>query len=104
MVILEGMFLIQPPPIPTMSFMRDYVNLLLAKYVRSHLKAGVTAVHVVFDNPGSLKEIEPRRWDNTTKDLSAHQCIHFSSEQTIFQVHGRQYLSTMQENPDTLPS
>ena len=46
MVILEGMFLIQTPPIPT-SCMRDYVNLLLAKSVRPHLKARVTAVHVV---------------------------------------------------------
>ena len=58
--------------------------------MRPHLKAGVTSVHVVFDNPGLLpeapKEIEHRRRDNTTKDLSAHHCIHFSSEQPIFQV------------------
>ena len=33
--------------------MEDYVNL---KSVHTHLKAGVTAVHVVFDNPGSLPE------------------------------------------------
>ena len=83
-VILEGMFLVQTPPIPTMSCMRDYVNLLLAKSVRPHLKAGDTAVHVVFDNPGSLpEEIEHRRQDNTTEESSAHQCIHFSSEQPI---------------------
>ena len=107
-VILEVMFLIQTPPIPTMSCMRDYVNLLLTKSVYSHLKAGVTAVHVVFDNPGLLpeapKEMEHRRRDNTTKDLSAHHCIHFSSEQCIFQVHGGQYLLSMQESPDTLPN
>ena len=86
----------------------ETVNLLLTKSVRPHLKAGVTSVHVVFDNPGLLpeapKEMEHRRRDNTTKDLSAHHCIHFSSEQCIFQVHGGQYLLSMQESPDTLPN
>ena len=43
--------------------------------MRPHLKARVTAVHVVLDNPASLKEIEHRRRDNTTKDLCAWSAV-----------------------------
>ncbi len=65
--ILEGMFMIQTSPIPTMSTMKDYVKLLFSKYVKPHFQAGVIEVHVVFDNPSALpespKEIEHRRRD-----------------------------------------
>ena len=85
-VILEGMFLIQIPPIPTMGGMKDYVNLLLTKSVRPHLKAGVIEVHVVFDNPGSLsetpKEIEHRRRD-MAQQKSTHECVQFFSHTCI---------------------
>ncbi len=49
-VILEGMFMIQTPPIATMSNMHEYVKLLLYKYVKPHLRVGANEVHVVFDN------------------------------------------------------
>lgn len=80
--ILEGMFMIQTPPLPTMSLMKDYVKLLLAKHINPHLRAGATEVHVVFDNPGSLtetpKEIEHRRRDKNDND---HKCTSFESNQ-----------------------
>ena len=50
--ILEGTFIIQTPPIPTMTYMQDY----LTKFVRPHFAAGVTEVHVIVDNPGALPE------------------------------------------------
>ena len=81
-VILEGMFLIQTHPLPTMRNLQDYVEMLIQKYLLIHLKAGVTQVHVVFDSPGSLKEtpkeIEHARRDGKTEDKH-HQCINFSS-------------------------
>ena len=79
-VILEGMFMIQTSPLPTMSFMKDYVKLLVSKYVRPHLQVGVREVHVVFDNPDSPmetpKEIEHRRRD---KNID-HKCTTFWSD------------------------
>ena len=54
--ILEGMFMVQTSPMPTMSCMQEYARLLLNQYVRPHFKAGVTEVHVVFDNPGSMRD------------------------------------------------
>ncbi len=80
------MFLIQTPPMTTMGCMKDYVHLLLVKAVHPHLKAGVTEIHVIFDNPGSLpetpKEIEHRRRDSAAQDDS-HACAQLSSEQPV---------------------
>ena len=85
-VILEGMFLIQTPPLPTMSCMKEYVKMLLARFVLPHFVAGVTAVHVVFDCPGSLpetpKELEQRRRDKAV-DTSNHNCTQFSSDMIL---------------------
>ena len=47
----------------SVEFMKDRVSLLFLKSVHPHLKAGVTAVHVVFDNPGLLPET-PNTVDN----------------------------------------
>ena len=80
--ILEGMFIVQTPPILTMTYMQDYVQLLLTKFVRPHFAAGVTEVHVIFDNPGALpetpKEIEQSRQDQEHQVLT-HDCKQFSS-------------------------
>lgn len=62
-----------------MSCMREYVQLLLAQYVRPHFRAGAKEVHVVFDNPGAMKEtpkeIEQKRRDNNAdKTRVAHSC------------------------------
>ena len=52
--ILEGMFMIQTSPLPSMSCMREYAELLLTQYARLHFQAGALEVHVVFDSPGSM--------------------------------------------------
>ena len=84
-VILEGMFLIQMSPLPTMSCMEEYVKLLLSRYVRPHFRAGVIEVHVVFDvtglQPESPKEIEQLRRDKITQEASySHHCIDFCTD------------------------
>lgn len=82
-VILEGMFLIQTSPLPTMSCMEDYVKLLLARFVCPHFTAGAKEVHVVFDCPGSLpetlKELEQRQRDKGV-DSTTHHCTSFSGD------------------------
>ena len=84
-VILEGMFLIQMSPLPTMSCMEEYVKLLLSRYVRPHFNTGVIEVHVVFDVPGmqpeSPKEIEQLRRDRSTQETNTtHHCMDFCSD------------------------
>ena len=85
-VILEGMFMIQTSPIPTMSYMTDYVQYLLTRFVCPHFAAGVKEVHVVFDNPGSQsetpKEPEQMRRDRASESQTStcrHECISFHS-------------------------
>ena len=85
-VILEGMFLIQMSPLPTMSCMEEYVKLLLARFVKPHFIAGAIEVHVVFDVPGSQpespKEIEQLKRDKNTQEATTntHNCIQFCSD------------------------
>ena len=82
--ILEGMFMIQTSPMPTMSCMREYAQLLLAQYIRPHFRAGVQEVHVVFDSPGSMaetpKEVEQKRRDSIVdKQTGSHSYIEIIS-------------------------
>ena len=85
-IILEGMFMIQTSPIPTMSYMTDYVQYLLSRFVRPHFVAGAKEVHVLFDNPGSQsetpKELEQMRRDKASESQTStcrHECISFHS-------------------------
>ena len=83
--VLEGMFMIQTPPLPIMEQMQDYVKLLLTKYVKPHLVAGAKEVHIVFDNPGSLSET-PKELEHVRRDKdneAAHQCLSFKSSLPI---------------------
>ena len=65
-----------------MSYMADYVEYLLTRFVKPHFGAGCKEVHVVFDNPGSLNESpkEQSRRDTsakTTKPAATHECLPF---------------------------
>ena len=87
-VILEGMFLIQTAPIPTMKYMKEYAKFLLTRFIRQHLNAGATEVHVVFDNPGSMpespKEIEQGRRDaHSSNPPSDHTCFVMNHDMNI---------------------
>ena len=82
--ILEGMFLIQSTPLPSMSCMKEYTQWLLHQYIRPHFRAGVQEVHVVFDTPGSMpetaKELEKRRRDKElTGKVDAQECNEIQS-------------------------
>ena len=85
--ILEGMFMIQTSPMPGMTYMREYAQLLLQQYIRPHLQAGVQEVHVVFDTPGLMcetpKELEKKRRDNAALTGRKHSCTKMSSTTTV---------------------
>ena len=85
--IVEGMFMIQTSPLPTMSSMQEYTRLLLNQYVRPHFRAGVQEVHVVFDSPGSMrespKELEQRRRDSGAEHSENHECVPLNSSTTL---------------------
>ena len=82
-VILEGMFIIQTPPFPTMEHMKEYAQMLFIRYVTPHYNRNATEVHVVFDNPGGLaetpKEIEQKRRDAASAESMDHKCTTFHS-------------------------
>ena len=83
--VLEGMFIIQSSPLPSMGCMREYSKWLLDQHVRPHLRAGAKEVHVVFDSPGSMrespKELEQRRRDSNADDT--HKCTEISSTSAV---------------------
>lgn len=85
--ILEGMFMIQTSPLPGMTCMREYAQLLLQQYIRPHLQAGMQEVHVVFDTPGLMKEtpkeLEQKRRDSVVLKGDKHSCIQMSSTTTV---------------------
>ena len=68
-----------------MSYMTDYVQYLLARFVRfvrPHFAAGAKEVHVLIDNPGSQsetpKELEQIRRDKAAESRTStcrHECI-----------------------------
>ena len=83
--ILEGMFMIQTTPLPTMGSMQEYAQFLLHQFVRPHLSVGVQEVHVVFDSPGSMKE-SPKELEHRRRDSSvsrSHECITINSTSTL---------------------
>lgn len=86
--ILEGMFMIQVSPLPSMSCMEEYAKLLLSIFVKPYFCAGVIEVHVVFDSPGTQKE-SPKEIKQYTRDRSYkegiwdHNCTDFSSDLLI---------------------
>ena len=85
---MEGMFMVQTEPFPTIENMKEYVKMLFLKYVRPHFVSGVIEVHVIFDNPGALpetpKELEQKRRDMKKADSSCeHECFKFSDSARV---------------------
>ena len=57
---------------------KDYAMMLFKQYIKHHLTAGVSEVHVVFDSPGSLtetpKQLEQKRRDTDSSMSVDHKC------------------------------
>lgn len=87
-VIMEGMFMVQTEPFPTMGNMKEYVQMLFLKYIRPHYTYGTLEVYVIFDNVGARpetpKELEQKRRDMKTADSNLnHECCNFSDTTAI---------------------
>ena len=76
-VIIEGMFIINTKPLTSHKTMASYGAFLIRRFISPHFLRGSTQVHVLFDNPGQLKEnpkvFEQDRRDSTGPSLE-HTC------------------------------
>ena len=84
--IVEGMFLINTSPLRKQTTMADYALFLLRRFIVSQFHKGSKEVHVIFDNPGHLKNIpkyEQKRRDKATQVLADHKCDDITSDSAI---------------------
>lgn len=86
-VILEGMFLIQTTPPPSVITFRHYTNMLLKRFVCPHLNAGVKEVHILYDDPNysqiSPKLIERQKRDQSMNIDTSHECLKIESSTPV---------------------
>ena len=92
--ILEGMFLINSLPLPNHLTLMDYGNFLLKRYIVSQFKKGSSQVHVVFDNPGRLKNT-PKYFEQKKRDMKAtiaanHTCATFTDNTKVLHKKWRE--------------
>ena len=80
-VLLEGMFIIQTPPVSTTSTFNEYAEFITKRYLMPHLKANTSEVHVLFDDPDQMpespKQLERKRRDES-HTVQQHQCNNIS--------------------------
>ena len=83
--ILEGMFLINTPPLGFMKTFKDYGNFFIQRWVKKYLEEGFVEIHLLFDDPGrhgtSPKDIERMRRD--TKAVEGEQIIDLNESSPI---------------------
>lgn len=82
--ILKGMFLINTTPLGTHKVLKEYVNFLMQRYILTQFRKGSDEVHLIFDNPGQLKNtpksFEQARRDATAIVIEGHQCTEFNQD------------------------
>ena len=76
--ILERMFMIQTSPMPGMSSMREYTQLLLQLYVRPHFRKYM--LYLTHQGP---KELEQKRRGSTAAKGENRSCIQIHSTTTV---------------------
>ena len=80
--LIEGMFIINTTPLGHHKNLGDYASFLLKRFILTQFRRGCQEVHVVFDNPGRLKNtpkyFEHLRIDSTAKTMENHTCENFT--------------------------
>ena len=80
--LLEGMFMINTSPIGTQTTYGDYANFLMQRHIKSLFLKGCTEVHLLFDNPGQLKntpkQFEQKRRDQSAPVVTDHACANIT--------------------------
>lgn len=56
--VLEGMFLVNTTPLGCHKTLADYARFLITRYLVTQFKKGSHEVHLIFDNPGCLKNTQ----------------------------------------------
>ena len=67
LVIFEGMFIINTTPLPSHSNMWKYTTFLLDRFISQYSRLDVQEIHVVFDDPGRLKN-HPKAFERARRD------------------------------------
>ena len=78
--------MIQTQPLTVNITIREYMMMLLKRFVVPHFRFGVGEIHVIFDNPGAMKEspkeIEQRRRGSKNVKQS-HDCVRLCGETAV---------------------
>ena len=76
--LMEGMFLINVTPLGCHVTFGNYAQFLMQRYILPHFSKGCSEVHIVFDNPGQLKNspkfFEQKRRDHMAVIANGHNC------------------------------
>ena len=76
--LMEGMFMINTSPLGSHTTYGDYARFLLKRHITPHFSRGCTEVHLLFDNPGQLKNtpkfFEHKRRDESATIAAGHMC------------------------------
>ena len=77
-LLSEGMFMINTSPLGNHTTYGDYAMFLMQRHIISHFSRGCLEVHVIFDNPGQLKNtpkyFEQKRRDDTATVAAGYTC------------------------------
>ena len=80
--LLEGMFMINTSPLGSHTTFADYARFLMQRHIIPRFSRGTLEVHLIFDNPGQLKNtpksFEHRRRDETATIAAGHACEEFN--------------------------
>ena len=85
--LLEGMFLINTNPLGSHKTLGDYAKFIMTRFLLMQFKRGSREVHVLFDNPGRLKNT-PKYFEHMRRDAAAkladdHCCDTFTTTTKI---------------------
>ena len=84
--IIEGTFMLNTSPINGTTF-SDYAKFLMNRYIKPEFTRGAQEVHLIFDNPGRLKET-PKHFERQRRDQSAT----IQTNNTCESIHAAQKL------------
>ena len=103
--LLEGMFMINTSPIAGQTTFGDYGHFIIRRHVAPHFLKGSRELHLLFDNPGQLKNT-PKTFKQKRRDALAtidigHTCEDIN-ESTRLPVKWRQNILNCQKCKRTL--
>ena len=97
LAVIDGMFLIHVKPFGRDTHFKEYVRLLLRRFIQPHFKQGTREVHVLFDKPPQ-SNFNPKQWEQEKRDMqqttSTH--IHDISDTTRVPSNWKEFIACRQ--------